>query len=131
VEAEQRLVAFAQRGTRRGGVHRAAVGDVRPETEHAAFVRVRAGRQLAARRHHGRADAGEEAGDSELAAQPLIPGAHARDRARDARDDGRGTQVDEHVEAVAQDDRVACPNAVARRHRDRRFDGVSHAATFA
>ena len=42
--------------------------------------------------------------------------ADRRDRARDARDDRRGAQVDEDVELVAQDDGVVAAEAVGLRH---------------
>ena len=59
-------------------------------------------------------------GDRELAPLPGGAGAHRRDRARDARDDGRRAQVDEDVELVAEDDGVVAAQAVGLRHGDGR-----------
>src|SRR5262249_37905921 len=60
----------------------------------------------------------------ELAPQPVVAGAHPRDRPGDARHDGRGAEVDEHVEPVAQDHGLLHPQAVGFGHRHRGVDGI-------
>jgi hypothetical protein len=90
-----------------------------------AAMPVRPGIEQVGRRHDWRACAGGMRPNRQLADYVvLVRPFGVGQPARDAGDDRQGSQVDEDVPRVAQDDRVVATQAVLRRHLDRRTYGA-------